>query len=541
MRRSVFLFCSAIGFLVAACGPTTGSGVLPDLSGNGGGKGDASGGGPVDMTVPPGADLAGLDFSTMPTEDAGEAYGDLGKSDSGNCPMGQMGMPCMNPIAPNAGCKGQEDCGTGAGNGLDDNCDGQVDENCTCVPGDVERCFLGPPGKHNIGACTDGQTTCQGGEFGQWGPCIGSIGPSAETCDKLDNDCNGCIDDGLCCGGVLDCPAPGDPRIKPIAPYTDLQLQGGLFYTGPAVKWDWKIVGGPCDQLFAVTTGMPPVQSFTLTNANMQNATAHFTLSGDYTVTMTVTDGNGMVYTCTWIQHVVGPGVRFELCWDHTGPGNKGGADLDLHVHKSGTMTSWFGTKNSPNLDDCNFADCNPDDFLFCINGNCLGTANWSYKSSPIAECSGAPATEAGDTWQGDGQGCPNPRLDIDNVDILGRPENANLDNPKNGDTFRAMVHYFGQDGDVSTATVEEHPMVNIYCGGILKATYGQGPNTLGPCPGPQCFNKGTGWNKGQMWRVADVKAMVDNMGNTTDCTVTALHPQNQNMGYLVTVDNSAY
>ena len=72
-----------------------------------------------------------------------------------------------------------------------------------------------------------------------------------ETCDKLDNDCNGCADDGLCCNAAIDCPAPGDPRIAPQPPYTDVALKGELFFPGAATSWSWKIVGGPCDQLFA--------------------------------------------------------------------------------------------------------------------------------------------------------------------------------------------------------------------------------------------------------------------------------------------------
>jgi hypothetical protein len=435
-------------------------------------------------------------------------------------------------------------CGTdGTGDGLDNNCDGQVDETCACTPGQVHACFLGPPGKRNVGACTDGTQTCFGQEFGAWGACTGGIGPQAETCDKLDNDCNGCADDGLCCGSVLDCPGPGDPRIAPAPPYTDVPLKGELFFTGAAASWSWTVVGGPCDQLFSTTTGTPPVQSFTLTGANMQDATAHFTLSGDYTITMTVVGTDGNTYTCTWVQHIVGPGVRFELCWDHTGSGAAGGGDLDLHVHRSGTTTQWFkGAGNKANLDDCNYSDCNPDAYSICSIISCAGlVANWGYAASPIAQCSGAPATEQGNTWTADAVGCPNPRLDLDNVDIVGRPENANVDAPKNNDKFRAMVHYYGQDFSTSTTAVEEHPIVNIYCGGVLKATYGAAPNTLGPCPGATCFNTGSGWAAGLMWRVADVQAAVDAAGNTTGCTVTPIHPPGTTAGYYVTNNNLTY
>jgi hypothetical protein len=510
-----------------------------------------------------GVDLAGTDDAAMtlddggPTDDGptvddlamqlvdggGSNYDDLGHSDSGLCPPGQAGAGCANPIAPNAGCLSGEICN----NGLDDDCNGKVDDGCSCIPGAVEKCFLGPPGKHNVGACTDGTQTCFGAEFGSWGDCLGSIGPSAELCDKLDNDCNGCVDDGLCCNSVLACPGPGDPRIAPAPPYTDVSLKGELFYTAPAASWSWKIVGGPCDQLFSTTTGSPPQQSFTLTGANAQDATAHFTLSGDYTVTMTVVGTDGNTYTCTWVQHIVGPGVRFELCWDHTGTAAQGGADLDLHVHRSGTTSTWItvpvAKKLAVNTDDCDWIDCNPNAYAVLSP-----RANWGYTASNISQCSGAPATvPQGNTWIATTNNCPNPRLDVDNISIVGRPENANIDNPGNGDSFRAMVHYYGQDGTQSTNPVEQHPIVNIYCGGTLKASYGQAPNALGPCPGATCFNNGTGYpgaqatQPGQVWRVADVKAVVDATGNTTDCTVTAIHPPAALSGYYITNNDLTY
>jgi hypothetical protein len=47
-------------------------------------------------------------------------------------------------------------------------------------------------------------------------------------------------------------------------------------------------------------------------------------------------------------------------------------------------------------------------------------------------------------------------------------------------------------------------------------------------------FATGGQWAAGDMWRVADVQAMVDSSGKTTDCTVTALHPLNAMSGYRV-------
>jgi hypothetical protein len=247
---------------------------------------------------------------------------------------------------------------------------------------------------------------------------------------------------------------------------------------------------------------------------------------------LTVDGTDGKRYTCTWVQQVTGPGVRVELCWDKTGKSNQGGADLDLHVHRSGTTTRWFeDTAGVVNLDDCNYRDC---------TALASTKPDWGYADTNVAECRGAPAPY-GAAWNTLGT-CHNPRLDFDNIDKRGVPENTNISDPADGDSFRVMVHYFGQDRGSSRTDVEEHPLVNIYCGGVLKTTYGQAPDTLGPCPGATCFNHGSGWDAGQMWRVADVKVHVDSTSKqVTDCDVSALHPTAMTSGYWVTTDDTSY
>jgi hypothetical protein len=224
------------------------------------------------------------------------------------------------------------------------------------------------------------------------------------------------------------------------------------------------------------------------------------------------------------VQHVIGPGVRVELCWDKTGDS---GSDLDLHLHRSGTTTAWFGSDTNPNTDDCNFSNCTAD--TFGTNPYHASPTAWGYTNSPIAACSGTPL---GGTWQSAVGACHNPRLDIDNIDDVGKPENINVDAPKNGESFRAMVHYYDCN---SYTCVDEHPIVNIYCGGTLLATFGKAPDTLSG------FNDGQRWGAGLMWRVADIKANVDGSGTTTGCNITMLHPAGTTSGYWVTNDDTSY
>jgi hypothetical protein len=82
---------------------------------------------------------------------------------------------------------------------LDDDCDGVVDDGCECVNGSAQGCYTGAAATANVGACHGGMQTCS---LGHWGACAGEVTPAAETCDGLDNDCNGQVDEGL---GTVSC------------------------------------------------------------------------------------------------------------------------------------------------------------------------------------------------------------------------------------------------------------------------------------------------------------------------------------------------
>ncbi len=86
-------------------------------------------------------------------------------------------------------------------NSLDDNCDGRIDEGCTCTLGQTRTCYTGPAGTGGVGACRNGMQSCVSVmQVLQWGSCTGSVVPTAERCDAIDNDCNGRADEGCLCG-----------------------------------------------------------------------------------------------------------------------------------------------------------------------------------------------------------------------------------------------------------------------------------------------------------------------------------------------------
>ncbi len=106
-------------------------------------------------------------------------------------------------------------------NGVDDNCDLQVDE-----ASDV-MCYDGPLDTRGVGVCISGVQACIDGALG---PCIGQVLPGAEACNGLDDDCDDSVDEASvtltcgigecaastpsCVGGVLTQCTPGAPGTE---------------------------------------------------------------------------------------------------------------------------------------------------------------------------------------------------------------------------------------------------------------------------------------------------------------------------------------
>ncbi|MCC7542536.1 MAG: hypothetical protein IT379_40340 [Deltaproteobacteria bacterium] len=92
------------------------------------------------------------------------------------CTDGRWEEACTGQVLPAA-----EEC-----NGQDDDCDGDTDEGCSCAPGATQSCGT------DTGECALGEQTCDAS--GAWGACSGAVEPRVETCNGLDDDCDGAVD-----------------------------------------------------------------------------------------------------------------------------------------------------------------------------------------------------------------------------------------------------------------------------------------------------------------------------------------------------------
>ncbi|MFT3767849.1 MAG: hypothetical protein QM820_20555 [Minicystis sp.] len=482
-RRRINVVLSLVVATAAAVGLANGCTATPSASTSGfGGVGGSGGAGTT--TGPMGGKGGGITLAT---------------SSSGS---GGSGGMVVNP------------CGTGCGSvelcdpehlGLDDNCDGQVDEGCACKTGEAHFCFRGDPSYRGAPGCFDGTEICT--EQGQFGPCVGGVHAVApDNCYQ--NDTSSC-------------------HAISAAPYANVSLEKGTgtFSANAAPGSESYTVQCPtgvsqCPMVMAPDV-FKPLQS------------------GEYTVTYTKSvAGDPNPKSCTFPLVVGAPGLRVELSWEHSTADT--GVDLDLHVHEPADKQPW-GIAPAV-AQDCMWANCVADAFyptqkFFApkwfadppatpptpVNWY-LDTVNQSNNT-----CFSDPVG-VGAQWIATGLGCHNPRLDVDNrfcdysvTDPNNKsfctPENINIDYPPKGKWTRIGVHYYDNQGQ----SYDVHPEIKIFCNSALAAHLGpagyydpETPVTFEPFDGASLGSN-------RFWVVADV-AFTDDKCGKSFCTVRPIY-----------------
>ncbi|MCB9526003.1 MAG: hypothetical protein H6702_21890 [Myxococcales bacterium] len=115
---------------------------------------------------------------------------------------------------------------------VDNDCDGNVDEACQCADGAIQNCGT------NEGACTQGRQICQGGRFA---PCDG-VGPIAELCNDIDDDCDGRLDEQVA--------APPCPLQQGVCNGATARCEAGVFAACGAASYGpaWQANETFCDE-----------------------------------------------------------------------------------------------------------------------------------------------------------------------------------------------------------------------------------------------------------------------------------------------------
>jgi hypothetical protein len=411
--------------------------------------------------------------------------------------------------------------------GIDDNCDGNVDEGCPCTPGDQHSCFKGDYQYINTPGCSAGIEKCS--EVGAWGPCVGGF--HAVAPDNCQNS------DMTLCHAITD------------LPFADIDLKtgtGNFSLNADAGSESWTV---------ACPAGVSPCPAPGPTPPSIYEPIQ----SGTYTVTYS-RSVNGTPGSCNYPLIVGAPGLRVELSWEH--PMGQGTVDLDLHLHAPQDQQPW--SLGGASEVDCGYGNCKEGSFVstspttphwFPMTAMAPDACNWDL--DPIMAnntCYADP--KDGPSWQQLGRGCHNPRLDFDditcqpnvtdphNAQFCG-PENINVDYPPTNQWFRVGVNYYSDHGNHN----DFHPQVTIYCNAAISADLGHDTDTMGNMVAsgysvPVTFSGGSGASIGDsnaLWLVADVLFLpqADSTCAPATCIVQPLYADSS-MRPVIVQGNSA-
>ncbi len=239
---------------------------------------------------------------------------------------------------------------------------------------------------------------------------------------------------------------------------------------------------------------------------------------------MTVTLPDGSLFTCTWIVHIQGPGLRVEMRYPESST-----QDLDLYLKQPGKTTPWFTgeAQFSTSLDQCCWANC---------EANLRGGSVMPAPVQPVTRADWELPDQPARALRGRAAG---PLLARSRVLREPAPRHRQQPSGRHGTARKHQRRRASRGRDVPDHGRELHRHAVSPAGERLLRRPPHGDHRRGPDQVPNFSGTSGSVSIGALWRVADGTTHVT--GTQTSCTVSVLHAPASPTALDVTYDDPRF